>query len=1522
MADTSSSNTTLSHIYVNLEQISFYKEHQETEFWPIYKLEISNFWKKIRDDNPNKTDLIDEYEKTYIEYIEIWDYSPLSSYLLYMGEIIPIPKDKDFLTAILQLFSHFAITLISAKEIERLSREPYYSNKPYFCKLAFDRFERNDNVNFVFDGYSDIFGRLYPQFRETLIEYWNKDSDSYIILTKNSENSSTTDLNILFPLNILYETIAGDIVYGIEPIFSEAQSYAESLIDLGFIISNNEIERSGYEFNSEDPLATTILFSTNPEENIELKETKNQVFLMDNSKYMTSEEINNKGTPHKNNDPYKTPQLSPARPNTVADTNSDINEQEVQNFMNTPISGKDFAKIQRFLRIEKDDEEDEKSFRSPSKKSNPNQLRPLKEYIGNQESLKRNTKKLNIMLKILTQGEKEESTNEVFKNVERCPNDIERTLIKEARGGNTYMETKIIPNISGKKKIIKIIFEHNSDSNSEWITLRTYLYRLFISDTLHDFYDKSSSRVHALTKDPKNNANFLRFYQNYIQKFMGIFPEIKYYDNEGNYRPEAWAGSMRRNDNSGFNNLETIVNDDDLENVANTLEVLKKKTYTTFLTNDLKKEGKKLQEFNKILQILEQNEQAFGGYFAKPMVTDADNKSLKYFAILNEYYEQKQKSSEGYSLDSKGPLIYLKTLSHELDQATTPKIERVLKSINLDYFDRGTVTQLAGVTLASDEKCKELMGSKDKKPDDDDNAPPPAPSPEDDGGEDDEDKKPDDDDNAPPPPPRPRSPSPPPNRRTPPSSAESQYPISPSQYPDSGYGVPQSDKYPNKRRLVYSSSSKSSSSDESIKDRKPKPPPKKRTKPKPKYTESSDDSSSLPEVPLAARSDDSSLSDDMAVDRAAALQPATRWPSDDEAPRRRDDSPGSEEFEPEDSSRSDNEEEEEFEPEDSSSSSEAVLLRLPPRRAERRRTRPSSRARSPSSSVERYPHQAPIRRRRIVDSDSEEDSSSSDPPARAGVWAGGAEITKNLYSVQVQMIKKGVNEEKVFLDYEIHRELKKDTSNISSIEKSFFNLSLIHHFATEALQISLKDNVGTEKVKKWKGSILNKQRIRVPVSDRTTRRGSTSQNVKSVKTSWWSNIKNLTQKSVINNDGRKIPLPSTAAFVLECIEFCREINNLQLEKLNDFGPGNIMENIIILMVHSSNTKNYESWKEVIINRIATYRDYWWDEVGNEEISNKATFCERMLSKISRLTLQEIRDKETANQYILKLLYILGNDINSEWTEYYVTFSNKFKKLKNMSINKNQNMYSLTRTGGENDIDIDVKINNILGYDYESYNWFKEMRDEIGSLSSSNKNEDEDESSSSFGVSKLIKWMFSDANELYVERDKYNEDYKRLERPVILKMIMDSFHYINLLENKLQVESRKKLTAGQKILPIMHTMDLNCGYLCGFFTDKILNSIEYNRNYDSVVSPKTIINDGWKQMLKQQQNRGEIETALETAKANPGASSDAVARARAYALAKARRTEDFLGVKEGGSGKTRRRGDKMKSNGKITRRKPI
>ena len=1464
MENTSSSNTTVSHIYGNLEQISFDEEIQETEnqgteVWPIYKLEISNFWRKFREDNPIETDLIKQYEAAYSRHIENWDYSPPSSYLLYMGNIIPIPE--NFSTAILQLFSHFAITIISAKELERLSLEPYYSNKPYFCKLTFSGVETtNDNVKFVFDRYFDTFGRLYPQFRKKLIENWNQDSDSYIILTKNSENSSTTDLNILFPLNILYEQMPGDIVYDIEPIFSEGQSYAESLIDLGFIISNNEIERSGYEFNSEDPIATTILFSTDPEENIELKETKNQVFLMDDSKRMTTEQINNQGTPRK--DPF-TPQSSRARPNTDADTTSGINVSEVQKLMKTPISGKQFAKINRFLYIQNAI----RPNHSPQK-INPNQSRPLNEYIGSnskqrpddalneyigsQEELTSNPKKLNIMLKILTQGEHEEIVNNVFKNVERCPNNIKRTRIKEVESGNTYMETEIQENDSGNKtKIIKIIFEHNSVPNGEWITLRTYLYRLFISDTLHDFYDKSSSRVHTLTNDPNNNANFLRFYQNYIEKFMGIFPEIKYYDNEGNYKPGQ----------ENLNNLETIVNDNDLENVANTLEGLKKKTYTKFLLNDLKKERKKLQEFNKIMEILERNQIEFGGYYAKPMVTDADNKSLKYFAILNEYYEQKQKKSKQYSLDSKGPLIYLKTLSHELDQATTPKIERVLKSINLDYFDRGTVTHLAAVPLATNEECKTIMNPT-------------------------------------------------------------------GNYPPQGDGAAADDAGVARRPAAAERRQEAATTGR-----------RRFRKEGPRVGDTIRRRIELPGASAWADGkiigylgpDESDFVNEKGVMAALYLvryeSGLRAWVGEDE-------------------------ELEEWEikawppggpPLDEFGLPTARRSPAPPPKEDTNKRALSDSDDSQDKEDERESNPKKTRKAELGEAavalDFNLSPEASPAPASAPAddssleMRGGQDgIEKKLYSVQVQMIKKEGDVEKLFLDYEIRREFTQVRNDIISIEEgSFFNLSLIHHFATEALEISLKDNVGTEKVKKWKGSILNKEKFRAPVGNRTTRRGSTSQNVKSVKTPWWSNIKILTQKSVINDVGRKTPLPSTAVFVLECIEFCRKINKLKMDGTSnlggafdpecDFGPGNVMKNIITLMFHSSNTNNYESWKEVIINRIATYRDYWWDEVGNQEISNKAAFCERMLSKISRLTLEEIKDKQKANQCILKLLYILGNDMGSEWTEHYVTFTKKCK-LKNMSIDKSGDIYSLKRTSGTNDIDIDVKINNVLGHEYNTTdNWFKQMRREIGSLSSSSKKEDEDESSSSFGVSKLIKWMFS-ANELNVERNTYNTDYERLEKPVILKMIMDSFHYINLLENKLQVESRPEKTAGQKILPIMHTMDLNCGYLCGFFTDKILNSIEFNRNYDSVVSPKTIINDDWKQLLKKQQKRGKIEKALEEAKANRGADTDSVARREAEEAARRARGEALLGVNTGGSGKTRRRGDKIKSNGKITRRKPI
>ena len=238
----------------------------------------------------------------------------------------------------------------------------------------------------------------------------------------------------------------------------------------------------------------------------------------------------------------------------------------------------------------------------------------------------------------------------------------------------------------------------------------------------------------------------------------------------------------------------------------------------------------------------------------------------------------------------------------------------------------------------------------------------------------------------------------------------------------------------------------------------------------------------------------------------------------------------------------------------------------------------------------------------------------------------------------------------------------------------------------------------------------------------------------------------------------------------------------------------------------------------------------------------------------------------------------------------------------------------------------VKINNILGTTYNAPGWFQNMRTDISNLyaGSSNNKDVEDESGSSFGVSKLTKWMFH-PNVQHIMPKTYDTTYERLEKPVILKMMMDSFHYINLLENKLQVENRKASTIGRKVLPILHTMDLNCGYLCGFFTDQILRSIEYNKDFDSVVSPKTIVNKNDIEKIKIYMDNAN-QTANSIANQQQGRPTDLGRHGVDEYGVKTRRTGFFGETSKGGSkygsGKTRRRGDKIKSNGKITRRKSI
>jgi hypothetical protein len=96
---------------------------------------------------------------------------------------------------------------------------------------------------------------------------------------------------------------------------------------------------------------------------------------------------------------------------------------------------------------------------------------------------------------------------------------------------------------------------------------------------------------------------------------------------------------------------------------------------------------------------------------------------------------------------------------------------------------------------------------------------------------------------------------------------------------------------------------------------------------------------------------------------------------------------------------------------------------------------------------------------------------------------------------------------------------------------------------------------------------------------------------------------------------------------------------------------------------------------------------------------------------------------------------------------------------------------------------------------------------------------------------------------------------------------------------------------------MSTFDLNCGYLCGFFTDQILSLIENScPSQGHRIQPFTIRHKEWKRWQNKQQK-------------DDNSRREIVAE-----------TLNRIGYTAGGSGKTRRRGDKIKSNGKITRRK--
>ena len=110
------------------------------------------------------------------------------------------------------------------------------------------------------------------------------------------------------------------------------------------------------------------------------------------------------------------------------------------------------------------------------------------------------------------------------------------------------------------------------------------------------------------------------------------------------------------------------------------------------------------------------------------------------------------------------------------------------------------------------------------------------------------------------------------------------------------------------------------------------------------------------------------------------------------------------------------------------------------------------------------------------------------------------------------------------------------------------------------------------------------------------------------------------------------------------------------------------------------------------------------------------------------------------------------------------------------------------------VDIDFIIHNILGDSHDESRWFTNLRKDLnGSTITKQDTEDSAEDGGSFGVSKLCDWMVRIAK----EKKRNNEDlYNVFVKPLFMKMNMDAFHYISLLEHKLQLRQSSRLSRFQ------------------------------------------------------------------------------------------------------------------------------
>ena len=869
---------------------------------------------------------------------------------------------------------------------------------------------------------------------------------------------------------------------------------------------------------------------------------------------------------------------------------------------------------------------------------------------------------------LLSQRKNLKKIEKVFEFAERCPTELPETMInQDVNGHKVFMKTKIDDSRNDEKhgKTIQVIFEKNNN-NSEWLTLKTYLYRLLVIDTLHDFYETAQmekGKRLELMNIPENNNKFLDFYREYLNKIVDFFPDLNKYD-----IGDKW--NLYHGDNIKKDKHYTIR---DIANMNNGelkvfLTLIKNTGYTSVLEAELKKEGKNKYEYGEIIDIREKYQEIINRpYYAKPIIVDADKSSSQFFDIMRKYYNQQKNQNIRAGYDTPGPLLYLKTLSHELDQATTPKLERMLKSL-ADIHDRFySVTRLNCLKKQNDKSCikalRELEPTKLKNPEDEE------------------------------------------EKQAKEAQKEARQTVSRMQLGDS--------------------------------------------------------------------SDDLSDSEEIIYDKG--------------------------------------------------------------------------------------------------------------------------------YVVRVEMIKRDLGNEDTFLSYELDTSFIGNESELNDKEKSEFLLGLIHHFSVNKLNITLRDVVDEALPKPGSSN------------DNTFEENNRRTNTRRKKTedsrpthTWWS--KRILLKSVIkqNNSNPNVG-KSVAAFILECMKFIYEIipelNLSNSDNIDILRPIKMIQSIIKLMWIPQNNNNFNKWKQNILIRVKKYLKVWREDYDKKNLG----LFYRLLNAIEIFNLNDITKQQSIKQLSSILIEIVTNSEQSaDWDGLYRQYTDEQK----IFIDENNEIvWANTRTSKPlSKTNLNVRLKKIFDIEYDDDDdaWFSTMLSHINQKKTQS-NEDDD-GSGSFGVGKLCDWMF---NHEVVNTTPYDH----IVKPVILKMIMDSFHYINLLENKLQVERRelRGMTMNKPLLPIMCTFDMNCAYLCSFFSNQIQPFIEMNKKARPPTRPLTIVNKTELTQWKRKINEWELEQDEQQQGSDKHVPQTAGRSLTKHILDTSNKNEII---------KTRRRGDKIKSNGKITRRKPI